>query len=44
MAISKLDVDFTAYAAARGNHALALADDDDLDGQLAAASDYARSG
>jgi aminoglycoside phosphotransferase (APT) family kinase protein len=43
MAISKLDVDFTAYAAERGNHALALADVDDLDLTLAAASDYARS-
>jgi aminoglycoside phosphotransferase (APT) family kinase protein len=42
MAISKLDVDFTAYATERGNHALALADVDDLDVTLAAASDYSR--
>jgi aminoglycoside phosphotransferase (APT) family kinase protein len=43
MAISKLDVDFAAYAFERGNHALALAEVDDLDATLAAASDYARS-
>jgi aminoglycoside phosphotransferase (APT) family kinase protein len=43
MAISKLDVDFTAYATERGNHALALADVDDLDATLASASGYARA-
>jgi aminoglycoside phosphotransferase (APT) family kinase protein len=43
MAISKLDVDFMAYAAERGNHALALADVDDLDTTLASASAYAQS-
>jgi thiamine kinase-like enzyme len=43
MAISKLEVDFAAYATERGNHALALADVDDLNATLAAASAYAQS-
>jgi aminoglycoside phosphotransferase (APT) family kinase protein len=42
MAISKLEVDFVAYATERGTHALALADADDLDDQLEAARVYAR--
>jgi aminoglycoside phosphotransferase (APT) family kinase protein len=44
MAISKLDVDFSAYASERGNHALALAEAGDLDATLAAANTFARSG
>ena len=44
MAISKLDVDFTAYATERGTHALELARDVDLPAALASASAYARRG
>jgi aminoglycoside phosphotransferase (APT) family kinase protein len=42
MAISNLDVDFAAYATERGNHALTLAEVDDFDATLTAASAYAR--
>ena len=42
MAISSLDVDFAAYASERGTHALALADEGDLDGRLALAAALVR--
>jgi aminoglycoside phosphotransferase (APT) family kinase protein len=41
MAISSLDVDFTQYARERGEHALALARDGDLDDHLDLARRYA---
>jgi thiamine kinase-like enzyme len=40
IAISALDVDFTAYARERGEHAMQLALDGDIDGHLAAAQRY----
>lgn len=41
MAISSLEVDFTAYALERGSHAIELANQDDLDEHLAVAKEYA---
>jgi len=41
MAISSLEVDFTAYALERGSHAIELALQDDLDEHLAVAKEYA---
>ncbi len=40
MAISTLEVDFTAYATERGEHAIELANQDDLDQHLAVAKRY----
>jgi aminoglycoside phosphotransferase (APT) family kinase protein len=40
MAISSLDVDFTTYARDRGEHAIALAHDSDVDEQLRLAKRY----
>jgi aminoglycoside phosphotransferase (APT) family kinase protein len=42
MAISTLEVDFTAYALERGSHAIELARHSDLDEHLAVAKAYAR--
>jgi len=42
MAISSLEVDFTAYALERGSHAIELALSGGLDEHLAAAKEYAR--
>jgi hypothetical protein len=40
MAISSLDVDFTTYARERGEHAIALAHQSDIDEQLRLAKRY----
>ena len=44
MAISSLDVDFTAYALERGSHAIELANQSDIDQHLAVAKHYAGAG